>query len=130
MTLQKLGSVFLFVQAVGALIWWVLLVAYPESRRFFLAQGAPDVTLLAFGVADSLLFIGASFLAGYGLWKAKNWAWSVLCIHAGAASYATLYCWTLVAMTGGDGLLGALLMSPSCSVVGFLVWVLRPKKRD
>ena len=50
----------------------------------------------------------------------------VFLAHAGAAGYAALYCWALVGLTGGDGLLGAVLMSPSLVVPGVLAWGLRP----
>ncbi|MCU0705290.1 MAG: hypothetical protein MUF18_15065 [Fimbriiglobus sp.] len=100
---------------------------WPSARRPFMAVDAPDVTLLAFSVADSLLFIGASAASGYGLWVGRVWAWPLLCVHAGAAAYASLYCWTLTALTGGDGMLGAVLMSPSLVIPGVLVWRLRPQ---
>lgn len=125
---RRWGSVFLLTQAVGAAVWWCLLLAWPASRTPFLARGAPDSTLLAFGVADGVLFAGASALAGLGLLARRSWAWPCLCVHAGAAGYAALYCWTLVVITGGDGLLGALLMSPSLVVPGLLVVKLRPRK--
>ncbi len=126
-SLRSVAIVYLLAQAVGASVWWGVLLGWPESRRFFLATGAPDATLLAFGVADGVLFIGTAGACGYGLWARRRWAWPVLCVHAGAAGYAGLYCWTLVALTGGDGLLGAVLMSPSLVVPGVLVWGLRPR---
>lgn len=130
MSVRRLGVAFLLAQAVGATLWWSLLLAWPPSRIPFMAREAPDSTLLAFAVADGVLFIGASALAAYGLGMVRPWAWPVLCVHAGAATYAGLYCWTLVALTGGDGLLGAALMSPSSIVPGVLVWLLRPGRPE
>jgi hypothetical protein len=127
MSLRRLGPWFLLAQAVGASLWWCVLLGWPESRVPFLARGAPDATLLAFAAADGVLFIGTAGASACGFWAGRRWAWPVLCVHAGAAGYAALYCWTLVGLTGGDGLLGAALMSPSLVVPGVLVWGLRPE---
>lgn len=127
MTLRRFAVVYLFATAVGAAVWWALLLAWPAARGPFLAESAPDATLLAFAVADLLLFVGTAGACGFGLWKRRGWAWPVLCVHAGAAGYAGLYCWTLTAITGGDAWLGALLMTPSVAVPGWLVVRLRPR---
>lgn len=129
MKFRKLAVCYLVAQAIGALLWWCLLFGWPESRTYFMAAKAPDSTLLAFVVADAL-FISTSAAAAYGIWTARRWAWPVLCFHSGAAVYAALYCWTLVALTGGDGLLGAVLMSPSLPIPGLLAWSLRPRDTD
>jgi hypothetical protein len=92
-----------------------------------MVTGAPDSTLLAFAAPDGILFIGAAGASAYGFWAGRRWAWPLLCVHAGAAGYAALYCWLLVGLTGGDGLLGAVLMSPSLIIPGLLVWELRPE---
>lgn len=125
--IRWLGLWFLAVQAVGGALWWCLLLGWPESRPLFMARGAPDATLLAFGLADAVLFIGTAAGAAHGLRARRPWARMLLCVHAGAAGYAALYCWTLTALTGGDGLLGAVLMSPSLVVPGLLLWGLRPE---
>ena len=127
MSLRRLGVWFLLAQAAGGSLWWCVLLVWPESRAPFLAKGAPDSTLLAFAVADGVLFIGTAGTSAYGFWAGRRWAWPVLCVHAGAAGYAGLYCWALVGLTGGDGLLGAALMSPSLVVPGILIWGLRPE---
>ncbi len=123
--LRRFAILYLTAQAAGALLWWWLLLAWPESRSPFKASDAPDSTLLSFAVADFLLFTGASAASACGLWARRSWAWPVLCVHAGGAAYAALYCWTLFALTGG-GLLGAALMTPSLFVPGVLTWRLRP----
>jgi hypothetical protein len=126
MLARRLGVWFLLAQAVGAAVWWGLLLFWPASRAPFLVSGAPDATLFAFVAADAVLFIGTSAVCAFGLWAQRRWAWPLLCAHAGAAGYAALYCWALVALTGGDGLLGAVLMSPSLVIPGALAWRLRP----
>ena len=123
----RLAAAVLLAEAVGAIVWWALLIMWPASRQPFLAAGAPEVTLLAFGVADGVLFIGTAAISAYGILRDRRWAWPVLCVHAGAAGYAALYCITLTALTAGDAWLGAVLMSPSLVLPGWLVWRLRPK---
>ncbi len=125
--MRRLAVAYLAVQAVGASVWWVILLAVPSSRPYFRAADAPDATLLAFGVADAVLYIGTSALAAVGLHLRRQWAWPVLCVHAGAAGYAALYCWTLTALTG-DAALGTALMTPSLVVPGLLVWRFRPRE--
>lgn len=127
MSVRRAAVWFLMAQAVGATLWWCALLIWPETRALFLAKGAPDSTLLAFGVADGILFIGVAGASDYGFWAGRRWAWPALCIHAGAAGYAAIYCWTLVGLTGGDGLLGDVLMSPSLVVPEILIWRLRPE---
>ena len=126
MTIHRFAIVFLLAQAIGAGVWWILLLSWPASREPFMASNAPASTLLAFGVPDGLLFIGISIVCAYGFSNRSAWAWPMLCVHAGASAYASLYCWSLVALTHGNGLLGAMLMTPSLIIPGLLVWKLRP----
>ena len=128
-TVARLGQVYLALQGVLALAWWVVLLVAPETRRHFLAPGAPDVTLLAFLIPDVILFAGASMLAAYGLARGTAWAWPVLCLHAGAAAYAALYCIGLTLMSSGGAWFGAALMAPSLVVPPWLAWRLRPGGR-
>jgi len=126
MALRRVGIWFLLAEAVGAVAWWCLLLGWPAARAPFMARGAPDATLLAFAAPDAVLFVATAGAGAGGLWARRPWAWPLLCAHAGAAGYAALYCWALVGLTGGDGLLGAVLMSPSLVVPGVLAWGLRP----
>jgi hypothetical protein len=116
---------YLTAQGVGGLAWWILLMAVPAARRPFVTAGAPEATLLAFVVADLVLYVGGSLAAAYGLLRRRSWAWPVLCIHAGAAAYAALYVMTLAAWTQSAGA-GAVLMAPSAVVPLCLCWWLRP----
>ena len=123
---ERSAAWLLTAEAVGATLWWGVMLGWPAARTPFLARGAPDVTLLAFAAPDGALFIGTAAASAFGLRTGRRWAWPVLCAHAGAAGYAALYCWALAGLTGGDGLLGAALMTPSLVVPGVLVWTFRP----
>ena len=46
---------------------------------------------VALAPGDALLFWGAALLAAWGFARRKAWAWPVLLLHAGAASYAALH---------------------------------------
>jgi len=118
------ASAYLFLQAVAVAAWWMLLISVPASRALFRAPTAPDSTLLAFWLPDSLLYGGGSALAAYGLARRRRWAWGVLCVHSGAACYAALYGLALPLLSGGG--VGSLLMAPVLLVLPILVWALRP----
>lgn len=128
MTLRRFAVVYFLSTAAGAAAWWALLFMWPAAREHFRAATAPDVTLLAFAVADGVLFVGTAAGCAFGVWRERSWAWPVLCIHAGAAGYAALYCWTLTALTGGEAWVGAVMMTPSLVVPGWLVVRLRPPR--
>jgi len=127
MSVRRLGIWFLVAEAFGAAGWWCLLLVWPASRAPFMAKGAPDSTLMAFAAADAFLFIGTAAASAYGLWAGRSWGWPLLCVHTGAAGYAASYCWTLTWLTGGDGILGALMMFPSLVIPGLLAVRLRPR---
>lgn len=117
--------VFLLMQGIGGLVWWLAILSIPRWRLPFLAPGASDATLLALAPGDLLFYLGGSFLSAWGLRQRRPWAWTVLCLHTGAACYAAFYAMTLSLLSGG-GSLGAILMTPSLLILPALVWGLRP----
>ncbi len=124
--LSRLAVLFLILQGAGVIIWWLILLISPLARSLFLVQGAPLPTLFAFIGADLLLYAGGSFLAAFGLARKERWAWSALCVHAGAVIYAALYGLTLPLISDGGAWLGAVMMAPSLVVLPALLWMLRP----
>ncbi len=118
---------FLTLQGVGIFVWWTVLLIYPSAREPFMSPGAPESTLLAFFVPDLLIYAGGALVAAHGLLRQSAWAWSALCVNAGAAVYAALYALTLPLLSGG-GWLGALMMLPSLVVLPIAVWLLRPER--
>ena len=127
-SVRRLGQIYLVLQSVGAAAWWVMLLAQPATRQHFLAPRAPDETLIAFLLPDVVLFIGAGFAAAWALGATdrRPWGWPVLCVHAGAAAYAAMYCIALAALTGAAWA-GAAMMAPSLVVTPWLAWRLRPR---
>ena len=125
--MRRLGAAFLLLQSAGGIGWWTLLLLYPPSRAAFRPPGASDAALLAFLVPDAVLYVGCGLACAYGLAQRKAWAWPLLCLHAGAAAYASLYALTLPFFSHADTL-GALLMLPSLIVPPWLAWRLHPAK--
>jgi len=128
MRLSRAAAWYLIVQSIGASLWWCVLMIWPLTRVLFIAPGAPDSVLLAFALPDAILFVGFGAAAAFGIWKERTWAWPFLCVHAGAAGYAALYCITLAVLTNGECWLGAILMSPPLAITAWMAWTLRPKE--
>jgi len=123
--IRTLAVLFLVVQGAGVLVWWLVLLFFSAARAPFLAPGAPESTLFAFIVGDVVIYAGGSLLAAFGIARRRRWAWSALCVNAGAAVYAALYALMLPLLSGGAWL-GAIFMFPSLVIMPFLVWLLRP----
>lgn len=116
---------YLALQAAGGLAWWSALLVWPASRPFFCIPGKSDAMLMAFLLPDVALYVGLSAGCAFGLGQKKEWAWPLLCVHAGAALYAALYAWNLCVLTSGQLWLGAVLMTPSMVVPGIFARLLR-----
>src|SRR5688572_28818614 len=99
-TFRALAAGFLLLQAAGAAVWWIALLAVPAARPLFLPPGAPEAVLWSFVLPDLLLFAGGAAASASGIVRRRPWAWSVLCLHAGAALYAALYALSLPLLTG------------------------------
>lgn len=110
-----MARAYLVAQGLGGLGWWLVLWGWQPAREPFLAGGAPDSTLLAFAAADLVFFVGGSLAAAACVGSRHRWAAAVLWTHAGAASYAAMYCLLLAWMEPGAWL-GAAMMSPSLVV--------------
>ncbi len=121
--LAKAAAWWLYLQGAAALVWWGVLFCLPQSRQFFLPAGTPDVGLLAFSIPDLVLFVAGAWAAAYGLTSVEPWSRHVLCLHAGAAAYAALFCLTLSVLSNAAWL-GAALMTPSVTITLVLVRLL------
>jgi hypothetical protein len=118
--------VYLAVQGVVGLAWWVAAARWPEFRKMFVAVGTPDVVLAAFAGADLVLFVGGSLAGAIGLAVRARWTWPVLCVHAGAAAYAACYC-LLQWPFAPEAWRSAVLMAPALVVPPVIAYVFRPR---
>ena len=123
---HRFAIAFLMLQGIGGVVWWTVLFLFPTTRASFMVPDAPETTLTAFALPDLFLFSGGALVSAYGYWKEKIWAWPTLCVHAGAATYAALYCLLQFIMAPASWL-AALLMSPSLVIPLSLCWCLRPE---
>ena len=128
MPFRHLYSLILISEALLVAAWWGLLLLVPVSRTPFRMKQAPDETLLAFLGPDVVMIVGLALVSAYGIYSHAAWKGTLLCLHAGAIVYATLYCWTLALMTGGEGLLGAIMMLPLAIVAILIAALARPRK--
>ncbi len=122
--MRRLCVLFLIAQGASIAAWWLMLFLRPDTRAAFMAPGADDATLLAFGVGDLLLYGGGSLVAAWGLVRRARWAWPALCVVAGAGLYAALYSVSLPLLSGG-GWLGAVIMAPVLLLLPTVVWLSR-----
>ncbi len=123
------GSIlFLSLQAAGGLAWWLLLWSVPASRSLFAINEQATGALLALALPDLVLYVGLSLVCAIGLLTQQRWGWPLLCIQAGAATYAALYSWGLFWVAGEQTFWGALLMTPSLLAPPLFAWALRPQE--
>ncbi len=89
---RRLVSIYLLVQALAGIGWWLVLWLNPESREQFRPAGMGRDFILAFAIPDVVLFIGGA-LVGAGLFAINHTAArAVLWLTAGATLYAALLC--------------------------------------
>ena len=119
-----LAAAFLVAEAVGCAAWWAGLALRPDWRRAFRLEAASDTTLVQFLLPDLVLYVALPLAAAAALMGGARWAWGALAVHAGAASYAALACWGLVIFSGGEGWLGAILMTPPLVALPYFVLTL------
>jgi len=100
--------VYLVIQGVAVLLWWVLLLNMQSVRDAFALDGTQSTLLLAFFPADVLFVAGGSLLSAW-MWRAPQCP-RLLWLTAGALWYATAYVLALL-VTGIMEPLGAIMMS-------------------
>ncbi|MDQ4122423.1 MAG: isoprenylcysteine carboxylmethyltransferase family protein [Acidobacteriota bacterium] len=100
------------VQGIAVVLWWLILVFAPSSRKYFGGEGTFEIWLTAFWLPDLMLIaIGSIVVAGVCFFDsrfAESTAWFV----TGAVAYASIYCFSF-ALATDTGWLGVALMLPS-----------------
>jgi protein-S-isoprenylcysteine O-methyltransferase Ste14 len=100
------------VQGIAVVLWWLILVYAPATRKHFGGVGAYEITLLAFWLPDLLLIAIGSTAAAILCFVNHKIAPLVSWLVTGAVTYASLYCLSFSAATD-SGWLGVALMFPS-----------------
>lgn len=92
MDAKQIVASYFFAQAAGTAAWWLLLVLYPSSIKWFQPADWPAGSLLSFWLADFVLLIGGSTIAGLMVLKRTAWAITVVWAVATTLWYPTLVC--------------------------------------
>lgn len=116
MQISKSASIYFAFQGIAVLIWWVLLIAIPTSRRYF-QMGSDENILLAFWLPDLFLLAIGSLLLSWLIAVKHKFMPIVLWFVAGAISYATFYCLAFAWQTD-TGWLGVTAMFPAMMTSG------------
>jgi hypothetical protein len=119
-----MAVLWLCVQGVGGIAWWVLVLTWPDFRALFVAPGAPPFTLHAYALPDTAILIAGSFAAAHGLHRDRPWARAALWFTAGGVAYATLYC-LMTAMLAGGAWAAPGIMAPALALTLFFAMRLR-----
>lgn len=110
---------------LAGLVLAVLVQFEPACAAWFFPDGLDPVLVRTFVVADLVLLGATPLSAARRVITGRSSGYAALCIYCGAISYASLWAWTAVAVTGA-GLVGALVSTPGALVAGWAVIVLRP----
>src|SRR6056297_310928 len=105
---QIVASYFL-VQAIGTAAWWVLLIAYPLSVKWFQPIDWPTGALLSFWLADFVLIIAGSIIAAIAVSRQHDWAGNVVWAVAVVTWYPTLVC-IATSMQSGEAWIASSMM--------------------
>ena len=111
MPIAKSSAIYFLLQGLAVSAWWVVLVAFPESRVYF-QLGDSEAILLSFWLPDVVLLAFASLFAGVLLLLKSDFAVPCIWLVVGSFSYANLYCFAFALITD-TGWLGVTLMTPA-----------------
>ncbi len=109
---RKAAALYFLAQGLGVIAWWILLIAWPESRLMFVLEPNRETSLLAFWLPDLLLIGPFSFIAALFIFSRRKYSEHVVWLVTGAVTYATLYTFAMVMMTD-RGWLGVVMMVPA-----------------
>lgn len=112
---------YLTLQGIGALVWWVALLAGWIPRRWFWPRTDFLEGLWAFFLPDALIFVAGSLVAAYGLSRRASWERAAVMLVAGGTLYAGMYSEVLAFLTQ-EAWLGAVLMVPPMIVPPWIAW--------
>ncbi len=96
----QIVSAYFLLQAIGTAAWWMLLVAYPPSVKWFQPDDWPAESLLSFWLADFGLIVAGSIVAAVGAWRRSYWSTTIVWMVAAVTWYPTLVCIATSLRTG------------------------------
>jgi hypothetical protein len=117
----RVFGVYLVVQAVVGLAFWVGLAASEDVRELF--ELVPEIRSVttAWLLADLLVGVLGSALGAYALWRDRSWALPVIAFTTGGIVYPTvmLVSWVLMEDTG---LATLAIMVPPSVISSYVTW--------
>ncbi|MCA9280192.1 MAG: isoprenylcysteine carboxylmethyltransferase family protein [Phycisphaeraceae bacterium] len=106
---RRVAANYLCIQGVSGMLWWVLLLASPSSRHWFLPEQFAQDWIIPIAVADISLFAIGSCVAATICVRSSKLAGLACASVAGIASYAFLLILGASLYTN-EGWLGTVLM--------------------
>jgi hypothetical protein len=128
MLVRKSAFFYFAFQGAAVIVWWILLLLFPISRRLF-QMGESETTLLAFWLPDLFLLAASSFAASAFCFLDSKFTVFAVWFVTGAIGYAALYCLSFALLTD-SGWLGATLMLPAFLWSGNYALALSPTAKD
>lgn len=108
---SKIVACYFLIQALSTIAWWVLLISYLPSVKWFQPNSWPAESLLSFWLADFVLLISGSLIAAFGVLRQFAWASNVVWAVAITAWYPTLVCLATSMHTGEAWIASSLMVS-------------------
>jgi len=97
----RLTALYLFVQGILGLVWWIFLWGSPTFRMKFRPASLDDKFVLTYAIADGTLFVLLSLGTAYAYSKRTRYAGALLTFLGGAVFYAFLHTVGLHLQYGG-----------------------------
>jgi protein-S-isoprenylcysteine O-methyltransferase Ste14 len=126
--IRQNAAIYFAFQGVAVLLWWILLIAVPSSRKYF-QMGDSENILLAFWLPDLFLLAFGSLILSWLIFTNHKFMPIVLWFVVGTISYATFYCLAFAWMTD-TGWLGVVAMFPAMITSGNFAIGLTPAFRE
>jgi len=118
---RALATAYFGLQGLVGILWWAMVLAWPEVCDRFVPPGAPLFVLHAFWLPDLVIVVAGSLGAAYAIARARPWASPAAWLTAGGVTYAALYFLLLSVYSGGAWeatavMAPALVLSLACAL--------------
>lgn len=114
--IRQTAAVYFAFQGIAVLVWWILLIVVPTSRKYF-QMGDNENILLAFWLPDLFLLAIGSLILSWLIIVNHQFMPIVLWFVVGTISYASFYCLAFAWQTD-TGWLGVMAMFPAMITSG------------